>query len=623
LHRRIATSYFARRSNPFVLKIAVLIKQIPLIEDANFDPVTKTIKRDGPNVISAFDLRAVSLAMDLKKIHGAETTVVTLGPPQAREALEQALAMGMDRAVHITDRACAGSDTLATARALAAALRREKFDLILLGKYSLDAETGQVGPEVAELLGIAQVTGVRKLDIAGNKVTAERESDEGFDEVEASMPVLLTCAERVAQPIKIKAGAADEAKSKTIETVSLADLREDATNYGLKGSPTWVAEIRAVETPVTHCKFIDASDPERAAADVIAELDKVGALEPRSAKRRAVSSTIRKPKRARDVWVAIESNLRGFVTRGSLELLSRADELASHLGGAVVAAGFGASMRKHAGLLARYGADRVIVIESDALESYSPEAAAEAFASAMKEHQPWGLFVPASERGRDWGPRIAARLGLGLTGDAIALEIDSEDRLVALKPAFGGNIVAPILSKTLPQMATVRSGVLELAEPNESRTAEVEVARPKVSKPLSRLVKEHSLLDDSIEPMEGAEIIVGLGTGVGGPEGVAVLKDFARILRAGMCATRRVTDAGWMPRQLQVGLTGKAIDPRLYFAVGVRGAINHTIGIKRAQTVVAINNDPEAPIFERADIGLVAEWDKIIPALRDALRNRL
>jgi electron transfer flavoprotein alpha subunit len=606
-----------------VLNIAVLIKQIPLIEDANFDPITKTIKRDGPNVISAFDLRAVSLAMDLKNRHGAETTVITLGPPQARESLEQALAMGMDRAVHITDRAFAGSDTLATARALAATLRRAKFDLILLGKYSLDAETGQVGPEVAELLGVAQMTGVRKLEIDGRIIKAERESDSGFDEVEAAMPVLLTCAERVAQPIKLKPDAAEQAKSKTIETVSLKDLRANAEDFGLQGSPTWVAEIRPVSTPVTKCKFIDATDPERAAADVIAELDKVGALKPRAGKRQVVSTSIRKPRHGRDVWVAIETNLEGFVTRGSLELLSRADQLASHLGGAVVATGFGASMRKHAGLLARYGADRVLILESPALDSYTPEAVAEAMAPVVKESGPWGLFLSASERGRDWGPRLAARLGLGLTGDAIGLEIDEQNRLVALKPAFGGNIVAPILSKTLPQMATVRSGVLELADPNEARVAEVEVVRPQVAKPLSRLVKEHSLMDLTIEPLEGAEIIVGIGTGVGGPEGVAVLKDFARILRAGMCATRRVTDAGWMPRQLQVGLTGKAIDPRLYFSVGIRGAINHTIGIKRAQTVVAINNDPEAQIFERADIGLVSEWDKIVPALRDALRNRL
>ena len=254
----------------------------------------------------------------------------------------------------------------------------------------------------------------------------------------------------------------------------------------------------------------------------------------------------------------------GLSRAEACELLSRADLLATQLGGAVFAAGFGASMRKHAGVFGRYGADRVVVLEAPALESYTPETAAEAIASVIKEREPWGLFLSASERGRDWGPRLAARLGLGLTGDAIGLEIDQQNRLVALKPAFGGNIVAPILSRTLPQMATVRSGVLELADPSENRRAEVEVLHPQTSKPLSRLVKEHSLMDTTIEPLEGAEIIVGLGTGVGA-EGVAPLKDFARVLRAGMCATRRVTDAGWMPRQLQVGLTGKAIDPRAVF----------------------------------------------------------
>jgi electron transfer flavoprotein alpha/beta subunit len=154
--------------NPPLRKIAVCIKQIPLIEDANFDATTRTIKRDGPNVISAFDLRAVSLAAELKQKFDCETVVVTMGPPQARSALLDALAMGMDRAIHLEDRAFAGSDTLATARALSAWLRGENFDLILMGKYSLDAETGQVGPEIAELLGIAQITGVRKLEIDGS-----------------------------------------------------------------------------------------------------------------------------------------------------------------------------------------------------------------------------------------------------------------------------------------------------------------------------------------------------------------------------------------------------------------------------------------------------------------------
>jgi electron transfer flavoprotein alpha subunit len=147
--------------------------------------------------------------------------------------------------------------------------------------------------------------------------------------------------------------------------------------------------------------------------------------------------------------------------------------------------------------------------------------------------------------------------------------------------------------------------------------------RVDVSPPKSRLLKAHSTLDLTLVPLEGAEIVVGIGTGVGGPEGVAKVAAFARTLGAAMCATRRVTDQGWVPRQLQVGLTGKSIDPRLYIALGVRGAPNHTCGLKRAQTVVAINNDADALIFERANVGLVADWEKILPALQDAFQRRL
>jgi electron transfer flavoprotein alpha subunit len=609
--------------NRAVLKIAVCIKQIPLIEEANFDATTKTIKRDGPNVISAFDLRAISLAVDLKKIHGAECTVVTMGPPQARGALVDALAMGMDRAVHLEDRAFAGADTLATARALALWLARENFDLIMLGKYSLDAETGQVGPEIAELLGAAQITGARKLEIAGDKLHAERESDEGFDEIEAEMPAVITCAERVAQPVKVKPGASDEAATKPIQVVRAADLGADAKEFGLAGSPTWVQEVRVVATPKTECKFIDATDAERAAAEVISALESLGALKPRVHNRRPIGSARRASKRGRDVWVVCETDLEGRITRGTLELLSRGDELATRLGGALFAIGFDAGLARHAGLLASFGADNVIALENPALHSYTPETAAEAVAKIVSTHAPWGILLGATERGRDWGPRLAARLGLGLTGDAIDIELDSENRMVALKPAFGGNIVAPIYSKTFPQMATVRPGVLELAAPSDTKQAEIQNVRVELSAPKSRLVKAHSTIDTTLVPLEGAEVVVGIGTGVGGPDGVARVAAFARTLGAAMCATRRVTDQGWVPRQLQVGLTGKSIDPRLYIAIGVRGAPNHTCGLKRAQTVVAINNDADALIFERANIGLVADWNSVMPALQDAFQRRL
>jgi electron transfer flavoprotein alpha subunit len=605
-----------------VLRIAVCIKQIPLVEDANFDPVTKTIRRDGTNVISAFDLRAISLAVEFKRGLGAHATVVTMGPPQARAALTDALAMGMDRAVHLEDRAFAGSDTLATARTLAKWLKRENFDLIMLGKYSLDAETGQVGPEIAELLGIAQITGVRKVRIEGRSVAAERESDEGYDEVECAMPAVLTCAERVAQPIRVKPEAAEQAGAPPIETVRAAALDPDPAHFGAAGSPTWVQEVRAVRTSHPTCRMIDTADPAEAAHEVVATLEAMGALRREDRTRRPIGAEIRKPVRGRDLWVACETNLEGAVTRGSLELLSHGDELVARLGGALVAVGFPAALARHAELLASYGADHVVVLDHPALESYSPEAAAEAMAHLVRERTPWGMLLSASERGRDWGPRLAARLGLGLTGDAIGIEFDDEGRMVALKPAFGGNIVAPILSRTFPQMATVRAGMLELAAANGAREAAVETVRPRLAPARGRTIAMHSLLDHSVVPLDGAHVVVGVGMGVGGPEGVAAAKNFARVLGAGMCATRRVTDQGWMPRQWQVGLTGKAIDPRLYFAIGVRGAPNHTVGIKRAEVVVAINNDPEAPIFERATLGLAIEWSAILPALSAAFSTQ-
>jgi electron transfer flavoprotein alpha subunit len=399
-------------------------------------------------------------------------------------------------------------------------------------------------------------------------------------------------------------------------------LDANAAQFGFAGSPTWVQEVRAQESPKVECQMIDAADPDRAAIEVIAALEKMGALTPRVHHRAPIAAKLRKAARGRDVWVAIETSLDHQITLCSLELLSAGDRLATKLGGALVAVAMPGAAARHASLLASYGADHLLLVDSPALENYSPDAAAEAFSRLVHERTPWALLLCASERGRDWGPRLAARLGLGLTGDAVGLELDGEGRMVALKPAFGGNIVAPILSKTYPQMATVRQGVLELAAPNPTRAAEIETVRVDVGAPMTRLINSTSNLDHTVAPLDGAEVVVGIGMGVGGPEGIEVVKDFARTIDAGLCATRRVTDKGWVARQLQVGLTGKSIGPRLYFTVGIRGVPNHTVGIKRAETVVAINNDPDAVIFERANLGLVGDWEPITRALTAAFRRR-
>src|SRR5215471_11631057 len=231
------------------MRLIVCIKQVPEVAEIKFDPEAKTIVREGvPNVVNPFDRRALAEAIRLRDMYGGEVIVLTMGPPQAREALVECLGAGADRAIHLVDPAFAGSDTLATARAIALALKRESFDLILCGKYSVDAETAQVGPEIAELLGLSQVTGATKLEVSDDQrtVIVERETDDGFETIECDLPVLLTAAERLVRPIKVKEAQLEAGRLKPVREVTGAELSADTSIFGFAGSPTRVHEIRSV-----------------------------------------------------------------------------------------------------------------------------------------------------------------------------------------------------------------------------------------------------------------------------------------------------------------------------------------------------------------------------------------
>jgi len=231
------------------MRIVVCVKYVPVLTAMRFDPVTRRLAREGvPGEVSSFDLRALGRAVALRAEHGGEIVALTMGPPAARAGLEDCLARGADRAVHVMDPLLAGSDTLATARTLAAALLREEADLILFGRSSTDAETGQVGPEVAELLDLAQVTGARRLDVdpAARTFTAERETDEGFETVEGALPAVITAAENIAEERFPKKAEREAAKTKPIAAVGVADLGLAAGKVGEAGSPTWVAGVEQV-----------------------------------------------------------------------------------------------------------------------------------------------------------------------------------------------------------------------------------------------------------------------------------------------------------------------------------------------------------------------------------------
>jgi electron transfer flavoprotein alpha subunit len=605
------------------MKVVILVKQVPLVTDLKFDPETKTLIREGvPNVINPYDRLAIVEGVKLKKAHGGEVVAVTMGPPQARDAMVEALALGCDRAVHIVDRAFAGSDTLATARTLSLFLQQEGFDLVFCGKYSVDAETGQVGPEVAEFLDIPQITGITKLEVSegGRHIKATRGTDAGQEIIECDLPALLTAEERLNRPGPTPAPALEAARTRPVEVLTASDLASDHSIFGFAGSPTWVSEIYSVAT-TRQPLMLEASSTDDAVRTLTDHLlaqglfgTWQGAGETAPVKARAPGA---RPDRA--IWVVTETLLEKMhpATR---ELLGKSVELADRLGGDVVGVLIGAHDEDYAAELAAYGADRVLRLEGPQLPHYSPEGYANALARAIQEFRPYAVLIPATDRGRDFAPRVAARLQLGLTGDAIGLEIDAEDRLVQLKPAFGGNIVAPILSKTFPQMATVRPGMLQARQPDWSRQPLIQrLELPDVGPIRTQTVQATQEVDASATSLEEADIVVGVGTGLGRRENLKLARELADVLGAAIAATRRVTDANWLPRQHQVGLTGKAIAPQLYIALGIRGVMNHTIGIQRAQTIVAINKDPEAPIFQVANYGIVGDCLDVIPALTQAL----
>jgi electron transfer flavoprotein alpha subunit len=607
------------------MKIIVCIKQVPDVSELKFDNVKRTLIREGVhNEINPFDRRAITFAADAKKKFGGEVVVLTMGPPQAKDALTEALAMGADRALHLLDRAFAGSDTLATSRALSRAIEREKpFDLVLCGKYSVDAETGHVGPEVAELLGIPHVSGSTKVDLADSldRALVEAETDYGFQRIEAPLPLLLTTAERLIKPHRATTNEVEAAKSKPYRVIPATELTQDSSLFGVNGSPTSVSEIYSIETK-RKCEIIEGSTVDEKVKKLAKNLVALGLFAGwKDAEERKVRpNDIRPIKKDKAFWVVaelVQRRIRGV----TYELLASGVELATKLESELCAIMLGGASKDQAQDLIAHGADKVYVVKHEQLSTYSSDAHAAALAETIQKFQPYAVVAAATSLGRDFMPRVAARLGLGMTSDCIGLEINAQEQLVQLKPAFGGNIVAPILSKTLPQFATVRPGMLPQAEANPSRKGTVVEVHPTTVKALAHVVEERFEADRDALRLDNADVIVAAGFGVGGPANMGVVNELAEVLDAPIATTRKVVDFGWLPRQLQVGLTGRSVGPKLYVAVAVSGAFNHMVGIGRARTIVAINKDPNAPIFKNCDCGVVGDYAQVVPLLSKELRE--
>ncbi len=719
------------------MRIAVLVKQIPAPVELRLE--AGRLVRDGvPLEVNAYCRRANAKAVELAGADG-EVVVFTMGPPSAADALREMIACGADRGVHLCDPVFAGSDTLATAVALAAAVRREgPFDLMLAGLNSLDSDTGQVPAAVAEFLGLPFAAGVRELDLDDGSFEARLETDDGYCTIEGELPVALSTAERLCAPSKAPPEVYAAVSAHRIVQLAATDLDVPITQLGAAGSPTSVGAVRMLgsarqalrvsspaeavdlleelgaftqdevtrdntskhstgsdswaEAPpsavllgsgvdeddlgapgvdraqavrfgqtrdgidasgvyaaptavvrqgsgVEHCSGVPVVGV--APAGVEGQDSGVGEGDLRAPEVGAASGVVRQGSGVEHssgapgvgaasgvvrqgsgvdgaVWGVRQRSVWCFFTDPGvgIELISEAAELAAWISGTVTAVTNITDKVDRDGLAAA-GADRLLIIPS----ATEPSEQADALSAAVAASLPWVLLVEGTRSGRVVAAIVAARNGWGLTGDAVGLEVGPDGRLVAWKPAFGGRLLVPILSRSPVQMVTIRAGVLARRSPRDGGPDLVPEVLPA---PVQSRLRTVSVVreDDDMGELRRARTVVAVGVGVQ-PAGYPMIDALRAALgNAALGATRRVTDQGWVSRGRQIGVTGHAVSPRLLVAVGSSGRFNHTVGIRNAGTILAINSDPDAEIFDQADIGLVGDWQQIVPELTAELQSR-
>jgi len=323
------------------------------------------------------------------------------------------------------------------------------------------------------------------------------------------------------------------------------------------------------------------------------------------------------------VWVFAEQR-RGQIASVTYELLGEGAKLAAKLGEPLSAVLFGWQMDEQAQDLLHFGLDQVYYVDDRRLEYFSDERYAEAMAYLVRKFKPNILLTGATAIGRTFIPRAAVKIRTGLTADCTGLDIEDESRLLLqTRPTFGGNLMAVIrCERYRPQMATVRHKVMKPAERRPEATGRViKVELPDAAK--RARVKLIDSVDEVAETVNitEADIIVSGGRGLGDPKYFEMIEELAKVLGGAVGASRAAVDAGWIPYSHQVGQTGKTVCPKLYIACGISGAIQHLAGMQSSDTIVAINKDPEAPIFKVATYGIVGDLHEVVPALIKRFRD--
>jgi electron transfer flavoprotein alpha subunit len=314
--------------------------------------------------------------------------------------------------------------------------------------------------------------------------------------------------------------------------------------------------------------------------------------------------------------LAFAEQVDGSFRKIAYEAVSEGRRLADTLGETVTAVVLGSGIEGMAEELAKYGADKILVADDPALADYTTDAYANVLFQVVKDVTPRVLLFGASFQGKDLSPRLAARLGAGLAMDCIGLRVEGE-KLLATRTMYGGKVHAEVVVEGDPQMAAIRPNVMELSE--TSKAGELEKVAVDAGVVKTSVVEKKLETSEKVELTE-ADVVVSGGRGMGGND-FSLIEELAGILGGAVGASRSAVDEGWRPHADQVGQTGKVVSPTLYIACGISGAIQHLAGMGASKYIAAINKDPEAPIFKKADYGVVGDLFEIVPAVIAELKK--
>jgi electron transfer flavoprotein alpha subunit len=545
------------------MKIVCLVKQVPRVDSIEFDPETKSLKREGvPLLLNPFDAEAVAQAAAFRDRHGGEVIAMTMGPPQAELALRTCLALGADRCIHLSDRVFAVADTLGTSRTLALAIEKEgDVDLVLCGQKTLDSETWQVPPETGAFLGLPHLTSIVELDLADGRIRATRETESGWFTYELEGAAVLSLA---------RAREAPGDTGGEIAVWTAADLVDDVhpndKRFGQTGSPTRVLAVRDVTPERARFRTDDLAAATARVRELLAERHE------QDTQWEKPERLGEKPGKSYDSWTLIET-VGDRPTRTSLELLAKGRELAGKLGGDNVALVLGHGIGHVAASLGGHGADRVVAVDDDRLAHYHPNVWTAALVQVLRWDRPHVLTIPATANGRDLGPRAAGELELGMTGDCVNLGIDRAGRLIQTKPAYGGNIVSVIMGATTPQLATVRPRMFDVLEPRDHDAPVESFALETLPEPAQQLVDEQPA---PAHDLDEADIVVFLGP------------DAPPATAFGDAAVGGTGDRIDLPPNRRIGFTGRSVAPNVLVSVGAPGDVEQTTGVVKSKVIATV-----------------------------------